>query len=123
MKITKQLKKLIEENALALASVDEKGNPHNIALGYVKVIEGNKILISVNYIVFTLKYIKKNPNVSLVVWNKNWKKNCIGYELLGKAKFYSKGKYSEIIKKLPINKGEPCRGAIIVSINKIKNLS
>ncbi|MFH7882652.1 MAG: pyridoxamine 5'-phosphate oxidase family protein [Candidatus Aenigmatarchaeota archaeon] len=46
VKISKQIKKLIEENALAFATVDKNGNPHCIAVGYAKVVEGNKIVIT-----------------------------------------------------------------------------
>jgi predicted pyridoxine 5'-phosphate oxidase superfamily flavin-nucleotide-binding protein len=121
--ITKEMKKLIEDNALALATVDDKGNPHNIALGYVKVVSKDKLLVTVDFVVQTIKYIKKNPNVAIAVWNKEWKKKCIGYELKGNAKYFSKGKWAEFVKKMPENKGLKCRGAILVRINKIKRLA
>ena len=40
-------KKLIETNALGLATIGKNGKPHNIAVAYVKV-EGDNIIIS-NY--------------------------------------------------------------------------
>ncbi len=120
-KIDKTLKNLIENNALALSTVDNK-NPHTIAVGYVKVV-GKKLIISNNYIVKTIENIKKNNNVSLAVWNKDWKKKCIGFQLNGKARYFVSGKWKEFIKKIPINKGEPCKGAIVVSVNKIKKLA
>ena len=121
--INKGIKKMIEENALGLATVDKAGNPHNIAVGYVQVVSKNQLLISNNYIEDTIENIKNNPNVSLVVWALNWKDNCVGYELKGKAEYFTSGKWVEEIKKLPINKGEPCKGAILVTINKIKVLA
>jgi len=121
--INKGIKKIIEENALGLATTDEKGNPHNIAVGYVQVISKNQLVISDNWLEETIQNIKKNPNVALVVWVSNWKKNCVGYELKGKAEYFTSGKYHEMIKKLPINKGEPCKGAILVTLNKIKALA
>ena len=120
--INKELKKLIEENALALATIDKKGNPHCIAVGYVKVVSKNQILISDNYILETTRNISKNPNVSLAVWNKEWKETCIGYELIGTAEYFKEGKWKEMIKQFPINKGEPCKGAFLITINKIKSL-
>lgn len=113
---------MIEENALGLATTDKHGNPHNIAVGYVKVINNNQIIITNNYLIETIENLRKNPNVALVVWNKEWKENCVGYELIGKAEYFTSGKYLEIIKKLLINKGEPCKGAILVTLNKIKVL-
>lgn len=120
--INLRIKKIIEENALGLSSVDKNGNPHNIAVGYVQVVSGDKLVITNNFLVETIENIKSNPNVALVVWNKNWKENCIGYELKGEAEYLTSGKEVELIKKLPINKGEPCKGAIIVKVNKIKSL-
>ena len=121
--ITKEMKRLIEDNALALATIDDKGNPHNIALGYVKVVSKNQLLVTVDIIVQTIKYIKKNPNIAIAVWNKEWKKKCIGYEFKGNAKYFSKGKWVDFVKKMPENKGLKCRGAILIRINKIKKLS
>ena len=121
--IDKELKKLIEENALALATVDEYCNPHCIAVGFVKVISKDKLLITNNYMTKTIKNIQKNRNVSLTVWNKDWKKNCMGYELRGIAEYYTKGKWYEMVKHIPENKEEPCRGAILITIKKIKRLA
>jgi predicted pyridoxine 5'-phosphate oxidase superfamily flavin-nucleotide-binding protein len=123
IKITPKIKKLIEENALAFATVDEKGNPHCIAVGFVKVVSKNQILVTDNYMVETTRNIQKNPNVVLVVWNKDWKENCVGYELRGVAQYFRSGKWYEMVKKIPENKGEPCKGAILIKINKIKKLA
>ena len=122
IEINEGIKKLIEENALGLASVNLKGEPHNIAIGFVKVVSKNKLLISDNYIDETLSNIQNNSNVALVVWPKNWKENCIGYELKGKAEYFKSGKWLDEIKKIPENKDAPCKGAILVTINKIKVL-
>jgi predicted pyridoxine 5'-phosphate oxidase superfamily flavin-nucleotide-binding protein len=121
--INSGIKKIIEENALGLATVDEKGNPHNIAVGYVQVLSKDQLLISDNYLRETIENIKNNENVSLVVWVSNWKENCIGYELKGKAEYFTSGKYLEMIKNLSINDGEPCKGAILITLNKIKPLA
>jgi predicted pyridoxine 5'-phosphate oxidase superfamily flavin-nucleotide-binding protein len=122
-KINQGMKKMIEKNALGFATVDKKECPHNIAVAFVKVIDNNKLLISDNYLNETTKNIKENPNVALVVWNKNWMKNCVGYELAGNAEYFTKGIYLEMMKKIPENKGEPCKGAIVVTLNKIKVLA
>ncbi len=121
--INEGMKKMIETNALGLATTDESGNPHNIAVAYVKVVSKNQLIISDNHLVETIANIKQNPNISLVVWAKNWEKNCIGYELNGKAEYFTSGKWIEFIKKIPINDGEPCKGAIMITINKVKVLT
>jgi predicted pyridoxine 5'-phosphate oxidase superfamily flavin-nucleotide-binding protein len=121
-KITPEIKKLVEENPLAFATVDEKGNPHCIAVAFVKVVSKNQILVTDNYMSETIKNIQKNPNVALTVWSENWKEKCVGYELKGKAKYFTSGKWYEMVKKIPENEKEPCKGAILVTINKIKKL-
>jgi predicted pyridoxine 5'-phosphate oxidase superfamily flavin-nucleotide-binding protein len=123
IKITPKIKKLIGENASAFATVDEKGNPHCIAVGFVKVVSKNQILVTDNYMVETTRNIQKNPNIALVVWSKDWKEKCVGYELRGVAQYFRSGKWYEMVKKMPENKGEPCKGAILVTINKIKKLA
>ena len=121
--INEGIKNMIENNAMGLATADKKGIPHNIAVAYVKVISKNQLLISDNYLKETLENIKTNNNVSLVVWAEKWKENCIGYELKGKAEYFRSGKWMDAIKKIPVNEGEPCKGAILVTINKIKPLT
>jgi predicted pyridoxine 5'-phosphate oxidase superfamily flavin-nucleotide-binding protein len=114
--IDKQLKNIIEKNPVALATINGK-KPNVIAVAYVK-IKNRKIIITDNFMKETNKNIKKNPNVSLAVWTKSWK----GYKLGGEAKYYSSGKYLDFVKSLKENKGCPAKGAIVVSINKIKKL-
>jgi len=123
IEINEGIKNMIEENAMGLATTDKNGNPHNIAVGYVKVVSSDELVISNNYLIETIENIKANKNVSLVVWHKNWKNTCVGYELRGEAQYFTNGKWLEFIKKLPINKGEPCKGAILIKINKIKSLA
>ena len=120
--INEGIKNMIENNALGLATIDNEGNPHNIAVAYVKVISKNQIIISDNYLKETLENIKVNNNVSLVVWAEKWKEACMGYELKGKAEYFTSGKWLEFIKKIPVNKDEPCKGAILITLNKIKPL-
>jgi len=114
--ITKEIKQIIEENVLALATVNKEGNPHCIAVGDIKVISNKQILIGDNYMVETIKNIKENSNIALTVWNNNE-----GYEFKGKAEYFTKGKWLELIKK--IHQGYPAKGAILVTINKIKKLA
>lgn len=123
IEINEELKKLIEENALAFATVDENRNPHCIAVGFVKVVSENQILVTDNYMAETTKNINKNPNIALTVWSRDWEENCEGYELKGTIEYFSEGKWHEEIKKIPENEGMPCKGAILITINKIKKLA
>jgi predicted pyridoxine 5'-phosphate oxidase superfamily flavin-nucleotide-binding protein len=122
LEINEGMKEMIEKNALGFATVDKNGNPHNIAVGYVKVVSKNELLISDNYFQETSENIKNNSNVSLVVWRSDWEENCVGYELSGKAEYFTSGKWLDAIKKIPENKDAPRKGAILVKLNKMKVL-
>jgi predicted pyridoxine 5'-phosphate oxidase superfamily flavin-nucleotide-binding protein len=99
VEITEELKRLIEENALAFATVDESGKPHNIAVGDVKVVSKNQILIGDNYMVETIKNIQRSNNVALAVWSRNWEERCVGYELRGIAEYITQGKWHNWLRR------------------------
>ncbi|MBM3228322.1 pyridoxamine 5'-phosphate oxidase family protein [Candidatus Pacearchaeota archaeon] len=113
-KMEEKFKKIIEENPVAFATINAKSEPHVIAVAFVKV-KDNKIIITNNYMKSTVINLKKSPNVGLVVWDKKWN----GIKIQGKAKYFEKGKWIDFIKSIPENKNEPCKGAIVVEINKI----
>ena len=119
--ISPALKKFIEANALGLATVSKTGKPHNIAVACVKVVE-DKIIISNAHIKESVKNLEYNGNVSLVIWNPEWEKSCVGFELSGIAKNFTDGKWLEYVKKLPDNEDYDIKSAIVVSVKKIKKL-
>jgi len=119
--ISSGLKKFIELNAIGFATVGKDGKPHNIAVAYAKIVD-DKIVISNAHIKETIKNLEYNNNISLVIWNNDWKKVCVGYEIIGKAKNYTEGKWFEYVKKLPENKGYKIISAIVVDVLKIKKL-
>lgn len=121
MLIDKEIKKLIEGNAIALATVNVDNTPHCIAVGDVKVLNNKTLLVGDNYMNLTVKNIKKNKKVSLVAWDKNWEDNCVGYEILGDANYYTEGEWINEVKK--IHQGFPAKGAIVVFVNGIKKLA
>lgn len=114
--ITPKIKELIENNPLALATINSDNTPHNIVVGDVKVISKNQIIPADNYMVKTLSNIQNNKHVSLAVFNTQE-----GYELIGTAEYFSSGNWLEQVKK--IHKGFPAKGAIVVTIKNIKKLS
>jgi uncharacterized pyridoxamine 5'-phosphate oxidase family protein len=119
--ISAGLKNFIESNAIGFATVGRNGKPHNIAVACVKVIE-DKIVISNAHIKESVKNLKNNDNVSLVVWNKEWEKACVGYELIGKAKNYTEGKWFKYVSNLPDNEGYKIISAVIIRVTKVKKL-
>lgn len=118
VKISAEAKKIIEENFVAFATIDDGGAPNVIPVACVKVIKRNKVLITDNFMKRTKENIGKNKNVCLAVWNKKEK----GYKLVGTAKYFSSGKWAKFIKQMPENKGFPAKGAIAVTVSKLIKL-
>lgn len=118
IKLNSKVKKLIEENPLAFASVDNSGKPNVIGVAYVKVVSKNQILITDNYMKKTKENLENNNNVCLAVWNKEWE----GVKLVGKARYYTSGKWKSFVEKMPENKGFSSKGAILISVSKLIRL-
>ncbi|MFH1535595.1 MAG: pyridoxamine 5'-phosphate oxidase family protein [Patescibacteria group bacterium] len=115
MKIQKSLKKLIETEPIAIATVMKQGTPNVIGVAFVKVVEEDKLLVTDNFMNQTLDDIKHNSSVAVIVWNKDME----GYKLIGKAEYFHSGKYLDMIKEIPENKDMPCKGALVIHVNKI----
>ncbi len=71
--IDEDLKNLIEKNPMALATISGR-MPHVIGIAYAKVVGKSKIVITDNFMRETPKNLKRNNNIALAVWNKNWEK-------------------------------------------------
>ncbi len=110
------IKDKIEKAIIAVATVNNKGNPHNIAIKYAKVKDG-RVIITNNYMKTTIENIKNNPNVSLVFWEGEK-----GWRIDGNTEYYDSGKYLDFVKSLKENEGLPAKGAIVVNIEKIEVL-
>lgn len=124
VKMNEEMKELIENNIIALASVDKIGNPHNIAVAYPKVVSENQIIITDNFMSETIQNILNNNNISLIVWSTDWQnlEDCYGYEIKGTVEYLTSGKWLDFVKNLDKNKGLPAKGALLITINKIKKL-
>ena len=118
MEISEDIKRMVENNVVALASVNKNNTPRNIAVAYVKV-KDNKIVITANYMNTTLKNIRNNPNVSMVVLDNNGK----GYRIDGITDYFDSGEWYEFVKSMKENKNEPCKGALVVDVREVKNLN
>jgi predicted pyridoxine 5'-phosphate oxidase superfamily flavin-nucleotide-binding protein len=120
VKITPEIKAVIEKNVSALATVGEDGNPHCIAVAEARVVTDSRILIGDCYMIQTTKNILRNKNVALVVWDNNAGNNACGYELKGTAQYFKEGEWQQKVKE--IHKGYPVKGAIVVTVSKIEEL-
>lgn len=113
-----KIKKLIEKNAVAFATVDNFNNPNVIGVAYIKVVSKNKIIITDNFMKQTKENLSKNNNVCLAVWDKDWN----GYKIVGKSKYFTNGKWKKYVEQLPENKGLSAKGAILINITKLIKL-
>ena len=116
--INSKIKSIIENNPLALATVNANNTPNVIGVACVKVISKDQILITDNFMKQTRKNILTNPSVCTAVWDKEWN----GYKLIGKATYHTTGKWKNKIKSIPENNGLAAKGAIVVKISKIIKL-
>jgi len=116
--ITDEAKKIIEENPVAFATVGAENKPNVIGVAYVKVVSGNRVLITDNYMKQTEENLRHNNNICLAVWDKDWN----GYKLIGTAEYFVEGEWKEFIEKMPENKGLPAKAAILITISKLIKL-
>ena len=118
MEIPNNIKKLIEGQAIGLATINyDNKKPHNIAMEINKV-EGDKIIMTDNHMDKSLKNIRNNPEVSIVFWNDE-----VGFRIDGTASYDSNDKWFKFVKDLKENIGYSPKGALIIKVNEIKGLA
>ena len=122
-------KKLIESNPMHIATVLEREEEREIAPNLavasdVRVIDDDKIIISVNEMINTQKNIQRNPNVVMTSFDKDW----VGLRMFGIAKFYQDGEYYDFCEKTFFGNHEitPCgatkpKGAIVVTVYDVQD--
>lgn len=110
--------KIINNNPIHIATVNENNEPNLSVASDVKVIDENKIIISHNEMINTPINILKNANIVLTTFNKNWQ----GLRMFGKAKYYNYGEYFDLCVKLFKTKNNNPKGAIIVKVDKVEEI-
>jgi predicted pyridoxine 5'-phosphate oxidase superfamily flavin-nucleotide-binding protein len=113
-----KIKKIIENNLVVISTVLDKKFPNAVVVAFVKIVSDDKVLITDNYLNQTIKDLKKNNNVCLIVWNNKWE----GYKIIGRAEYYKSGKWKKFVEAMKENKGLPAKGAILVKPEKIIKL-
>lgn len=116
-------KNLIEGKPIHIATVNSNNNPNLSVASDVRIIEEDKIIISINEMNNTQKNIEYNPNVVLTVFNKEW----VGLRIFGKGQFYTEGEYYEFCNNTFFSNGEVTpfgatkpKGAIVIKVEKIE---
>ena len=110
------IKSELEKATIAVATVDSENKPHAIAIMYAKV-KGGKVVITNNYMSFTIDNLKNNPHVSLVFWEGEK-----GWRIDGKVEYFDSGEWFDFIKNLSENKNEPVNGALVIDVENITEL-
>lgn len=114
---------LIDGNVIHIATVSSDNSPNLSVASDVKVIDKNKIIISVNEMRNTQLNIIHNPNIVLTAFDKE----LVGLRIYGKAKFYTNGEYYDFCKKnffannevTPFGAKKP-KGAIVIIVDKME---
>lgn len=88
-------KDLIDGKPIHIATVNSNNNPNLSVASDVKIIEEDKIIVSVNEMNNTQKNIEYNQNVVITAFNKEW----VGLRIFGKAQFYTNGEYYDFCHK------------------------
>jgi len=116
-------KELIDGKPMHIATINSDNNPNLSVASDIRVLEEDKIIISVNEMNNTQKNISYNPNVVLTVFNEEW----LGLRMYGKAKFYKDGEYYDFCNKTFFSNGEVTpfgatkpKGAIVINIEKVE---
>lgn len=116
-------KDLIDGKPIHIATVNSNNNPNLSVASDVRIIDNDKIIISVNEMNNTQKNIEYNEKVVLTAFNEEW----IGLRIFGNAKFYTDGKYYEYCNKTFFSNGEVTpfgatkpKGAIVIKVEKIE---
>ena len=117
-----QYKDLIDGKPMHIATVNKDNNPNLAVAADIKVIDNNKIIVSVNEMVNTPKNIQYNNNVVLTVFNEN----CEGLRIFGTAEFYESGLYFDLCRNTFFSNGEVTafgatepKGAIVITVNEV----
>lgn len=117
--IPDNIKQLVESTVCALATVDENDIPNVIAISCAKTVSQDQILITDNFFNKTKINIFKNPHVSLAVWSKDEKE---GFQLKGKAEYFTSGNWKKKVDKMKENEGLSHKGALLITIKEIWDL-
>jgi len=108
-----KFRKHIEGKIIYLATSDKNGKPNLITVMYCKPVGKNQILVTDNFMNKTRKNLLLNNKVSIVCGTgEEW------YQLKGTAKYYIKGKWKNMVKSMPENKGLAAKGAVLIKIKE-----
>lgn len=111
-----KLKELIEGKIIVFCTSSKNGKPNAVLVEGNK-LSGNKIVFTNNCLNKSLKNLKQNNNVALVVQSE--KKH---FQVKGTATHHADGEWFDFVKNHPANKGWTTKGAVVVLIKQVFDL-
>ena len=92
MKMNEEIKQMLDENIVYLATASKEGKPNVVPIGLVHAISDNEVLIVDVWFKKTRKNLEENAQVAISFTDfKRWE----SYQLKGKAKIYKSGEIYE----------------------------
>ena len=114
MKMNEEIKQMLDENIVYLATASKEGKPNVVPIGLVHAISDNEVLIGDVWFNKTRKNLEENAQVAISFTDvKRWE----SYQLKGKAKIYKSGEIYEKIFDIMKKKAEKREE----SVEKIEN--
>lgn len=103
MKMNNEIKQMLDENIVYLATASKEGKPNVVPIGLVHAISDNEVLIGDVWFKKTRKNLEENTQVAISFTDvKRWG----SYQLKGKAKIYKSGEIYEKIFDIMKKKAE-----------------
>lgn len=113
-KLTQDMKDIwVKAQDYILATVDRDGKPNSAPVGLVKIVSQDQIMLVDNLMVKTRENIEQNPNVAITYWSD---KDQYGYQLKGKARMETAGKFFGNSVKWIKEKGFPANPKAIIVV-------
>lgn len=108
MKMSEEIKQMLDENIVYLATSTTEGKPNVVPIGLVHAISDEEVLIVDVRLKKTRRNLEENPEVAISFTDfKRWE----SYQLKGKAKIFKSGEIYEkafdVIKKKAEKREEP----------------
>ncbi|MBN1646118.1 pyridoxamine 5'-phosphate oxidase family protein [Candidatus Woesearchaeota archaeon] len=118
VEIPAKAKEIVESNRCCFCTIRDGNKPHPIALVHVRVV-GSQLVLTDNYMKVTPVNLKSNPNCALLVFGQE--EEC--YRIEGTGKYYSQGKWVDIVKNIKETDTEPRKGAILMNVESVTKLA
>ena len=114
MKISNEIKQMLDENIVYLATATKEGKPNVVTIGLAHAISDNEVLIVDVLFKKTRRNLEENPQVAISFTDV---KRLESYQLKGKAKIFKRGEIYEKAFDIMKKKAEKRKE----SLGRIKN--